>query len=512
MEKFLSQYSEQIVGTVSCFDRIMFKGYLPLGWPAAMEGFMTRQGCLIKNFKSFVTTQSKQIEQHAQAVAERKQRPSLYLTGRQRKEDLARQIAEQDGIEQGLICVLRAVEPCQSFKMVHGTGRPRLVNAPRKCLCFYYYVMDREFGLMYVRIQAWFPLVIQIGLNGHEWLAKKMDQHGIAYRKLDNAFAWIDDCPRAQKFADRFAKKNWPRILSAFAARVNPLLKGLLAGQDYYWVMDQAEYATDVMFESAAALKGPYEEFLRYATLCLGAEDVLTFLGRKLTGHFQGEVLTDSKKKRVPGARVKHRMKENMIKMYDKFGCVLRVETVINNPREFKVRRQGKRNGELVVDWFPMAKGVAHMPRYLEVSLRANRRYLEALANVPQPGKSRTSLRRLAQPVRHNRRSYRGLNPARQDDVELMSAVLRGEHVLRGFTNADVRQQLIPSAAGDRALRRASQKTGRLLKLLHVHGLIARIPRSRRWRVTREGWSVMATILNYHHVEYPDLHRVLQAA
>ncbi|MBI1311742.1 hypothetical protein GC176_10655 [bacterium] len=72
-------------------------------------------------------------------------------------------------------------------------------------------------------------------------------------------------------------------------------------------------------------------------------------------------------------------MKENWIKMYDKFGCVLRVETVISNPREFNIRRHGKRRGEIVPGWFPMAKGVANMPRYREVTLAANRRYLDAL-------------------------------------------------------------------------------------------------------------------------------------
>eukprot|EP00913_Durusdinium_trenchii_P010890 g10219.t1 len=439
VKKFINQFNEKISGVISCFDRMLFKGYLPLGWSGAMERLLAQQGLLIKDFKQFVMKHSHCIKTHAEALAARHERPFLYLNGRIRKEELVRNLAEQDGITEGLVCVLRTVEPCQSFQMVPGEGRPRLVNATRKCLCFYYYFIDREFGLMHVRIQSWFPLVIQICLNGHEWLARKLDAHGIEYRKQDNAFLWIGDCRRAQKFADRFAKKNWPHVLAAFARRVNPLLSDVLAGMEYYWVMDQAEYATDVMFESCDALKDPYEQLLKHATLCFGAEDVLTFLGRKLHGSFRGEVLTDTKKKRFPGARVKHRMKENWIKMYDKHGCVLRVETVINNPREFKIRRHGKRQGEVVLDWFPMAKGVANMPRYREVALAANRRYLDALSTVEQPGDSRKRMRRLAQPVRTETRSHRGLNPARQDDVELMAAVLCGEHTIRGFTNADIR-------------------------------------------------------------------------
>lgn len=521
VKKFLDQFNSRISGVISCFDRMVFKGYLPIGWAEGLERLLARQGCLTRDFKRFVLRHSERIKQHAATAAARAGRPFLYLNGPVRKDDLARDIARRDGITQGLVCVLRVLEPCQSFKVVPGKGRPHLAAASRKCLCLYYYFLDREFGLMHVRIQTWFPLVIQVCLNGHEWLARRLDRHGVAYRKQDNAFLWISDGARAQKFADRFAKKNWPRVLAAFARRVNPLLKDVLAGMEYYWVMDQAEYATDVMFESTEALQVPYERLLKHATLCFSAEDVLTFLGRKLHGRFQGEVLTDMKQKRWPGARVKHRMKQNWIKMYDKQGCVLRVETVINNPREFKVRRHGKRNGRVVLDWFPLArvlagmrstaKGVANMPRYREVCLAANRRYLDALAGVQPPGDGRQRMRRLAQPVRAARRSYRGLNPARQEDVDLMAAVMRGEHSIRGFTNADVRRQLnvtrarvpldrVPRDPGE--LRRQSQRTSRLLRLLHAHGLIARIPRSRRWRVTAEGRVTMATILLHHHEHY----------
>ena len=172
VKKFLNQFNEKISGAISCFDRMLFKGYLPLGWPGAMERLLAREKLRIKDFKQFVMKQSERIKAHAEAVAARHDRPFLYLNGRIRKEELVRKLAEQDGITEGLVCVLRAVEPCQSFKMIPGEGRPRLVNAPRKCLCFYFYFIDREFGLMHVRIQSWFPLVIHICLNGHRLIAR----------------------------------------------------------------------------------------------------------------------------------------------------------------------------------------------------------------------------------------------------------------------------------------------------------------------------------------------------
>lgn len=500
VKDFVEQHNEKITGVLSCFDRVLFKGYLPLGSAIGMERFMGREGFLLKDFKRFVSTHSETIKAHAEAMAKRYGRPFIYLVNNAtRKEDEARHIAARDGITRGLVCVFRAVEGCQSFKVVPGEGRPRLINARRKCLCFYFYYIDREFGLMHIRIQSWFPLVVQVCLNGHEWLARKLDTHGIAYEKQDNAFVRIADVDRAQRFADRVVDKNWPRILSGLARKVNPLLKDLLSGMDYYWVTDQAEFATDVMFTSPHALKPLYENLLRHTVLCFSPQDILTFLGRKLHGNFQGEVLTDFKNKRQPGARVKHRMCENWIKMYDKHGCVLRIETVINHPRQFKVRRQGTRQGQQVIGWYPMAKGVANLYRYREISLTANQHYLQALSAAPNTTTRHHSLTSLARPRSHKGRTYRGFNPADVNDLALFTALLKGEHALMGFRNQDIRKHLFTPSASVPQRRRQANAVSRLLKRLHVRGLIAKIPRSRRWRVTQSGHATFATSLTLYH-------------
>jgi hypothetical protein len=501
MEKFIDKHTQKITGTIACFDRILFKGYLPISWAENMERFILSQGFLFKDFKTFVTKQSERIKQHAKAMAEKKGRPYIHINGRIRKEEKAREIAGRDGIKDGLICVFSAVEACQSFKLAYGKDRPRLVKARRKCLCLYFYLFDREFGFMHVRIPTWFPFTIQIYMNGHEWLAGKMDRHGIVHKKLENAFLWIADPNRAQSFSNRFAKKKWPSILSFLAGRFNPLLKDLLQSMDYYWVVDQAEFATDIMFSNRAVLKPLYQELLKHATLCFSAEDVLVFLGRKLHGRFQGEVLNDYKK-RWPGARVKHRMKENGIKMYDKHGSVLRIETVINRPYEFKVRRQGIRKGQEVTGWFPMAKGVANLYRYTEVSLAANGRYLDALAAVDDPAKAQQCMNNLGLRIRRNGRSYRGFNPIAKLDLQLFLSVLRGEYSIMGFRNKDIRHVLFPQTKDPKLLRRQSSRVSRLLKLLHVHKLIAKIPRSRRWRVTHIGYAIMGMVARLRQDNY----------
>jgi len=512
MDKFIRKHSDKIVGKLSSVDRIVFRGHLrPICWPEGLETFMRLRGVLIKDFKSFVCDQSERIKQHAVKIAERRGRPYEYLrSGKIRKEDKARSIAQRDGITRGLICVFSALELCNTFGIAIGKDRPRIVAKRRKCLCIYFYLIDPTFGLMHVRLQSWFPFTIQICLNGHEWLARKMTRHHLDFCQLDNAFTWIADPTRAQRFADKFQALDWPMILRRFAERANPLLGTLITDMEYYWVIDQAEFATDVMFQRPAALKNLYAKLLEHATLCFGAEDVMTFLGKRLNGVFKGEVVSDFKK-RWPGARIKHRVKNNWIKMYDKHGLVLRVETVINDPKDFMVRRTSIRNGKPLMAWRPMAKGVANLYKYAEVASAANQRYLNALAVIDDPSGACQLICQCSKPIRRGTRSFRGFNPAAEQDIRLFSAVMRGEHTIRGFRNRDIRQALFPSPINKKSQRRHSAAVSRMLKRLHVHGLIAKTPRSRRWKLSAKGLLLMSMAIKHHQRFYPQTIQELAA-
>ena len=156
----------------------------------------------------------------------------------------------------------------------------------------------------------------------------------LGFNLRDNAFTALDDPEAAQELADSFAGLNWTKILDRLARRVNPLMfERWFRGLCYYWVVDQAEYATDLIFTGREALAGLYRRLLDHAAVNFSAKDILGFLGRRFHPRFDGEVLTDCQKGRHPGARIKHRVKNNWLKMYDKFGWVLRIETVINDPR-----------------------------------------------------------------------------------------------------------------------------------------------------------------------------------
>jgi hypothetical protein len=491
---FTEKFAASIVSVLGCHDRVIFKGYLPFNRDGHLNGWVDHSLKMRrKDFLPFVEKQSQALVDHAKTEADKAGVPFQRLEGKPKKEKLVQDLLRQAPREDGLVTVLQVMETCRTVKLLHGKGRPRLAFARRPQRVLYYYFLDPKFGLIYVRIQTWFPFTIQVYVNGHDWLARQMHTNGLGFVQHDNAFTQLDDAASAQRLADRFAKLRWVKILNRWARYVNPLMGASWLGDaDYYWVIDQAEYSTDVLFQSRAKLVELYPRLLDHALLKFSAQDILTFLGRRLHANFDGEVLTDCKKDRLPGARIKHRMKNNWLKMYDKFGQILRIETVINQPREFRVRRCRLRHGRRQMLWCPMNKGVANFYQYHAVARAANERYLNALSVVDGPCATAKQLDRVCKPAKFHQRRRRGLNLLHPDEQRLFRAILRGDWRLQGFRNRDLIVELYGSTAVPlEERRRRSLRMCRHLQLLRAHSLIAKIPHSNRYKVTDQGDALM---------------------
>ena len=501
MKRFLERHRDRITGTLSGFDRMLFRGTLrSITHVKGLEIFLYSHHVLMKDFGGYVVGLSQQLVEHAKQLASKAGRPYAYLpSSKDSKEELALQIVARDGLKQGLICIFACVEPCQSFDLRKDAARKhlQLVSKERKCLHLYFYYLDRDFGLMHVRLQTWLPFSIQVCVNGREWLARQMDRAGISYSQRDNCFTHISDPQRAQKLMDRLTARNCNPWLDALAQKVNPLIhpRTGLDVRSYYWSGRQMEYATDVMFRSAASLAELYPLLLRHAMFQFGSEEVMRFLQRRTDKRFAGEVSSDLQR-RVEGIRVKHRVEENSIKMYDKQGSVLRIETTINNPRRFKVHRQGWRQGKAVMKWLPLRKGIADLRRRAELSRAANARYLEALAVVGLEIPSYRLLDRVSQRVKA-KRQYRALRPISPDDASLFQVIMHGEFSLQGFRNRDLRRAL-----GQSDPKNSSARISRLLALLRAHKLIFKVCKTNYYRITRKGYQVMATAIKFRQ---PDL-------
>ncbi len=222
-------------------------------------------------------------------------RPVQYINDSSiRKEQVALEIARLDRIHQGLVCILTAVEPCNSFDIQRNreAGRLELVSRRRKCLHLYHYFQHPELGLMHMRLQTWFPFTLWCCVNGRQWLARQLEAEKIGYRKRENCLVEVADLARTQELANLQVRTDFAAMFSPIVDQVHPLARLMFKDypMDYYWSCQDSEWASDILFKSEAELSRLYPLLIRHGMQNLGCASVMRFLGRKtpLTGGCHG--------------------------------------------------------------------------------------------------------------------------------------------------------------------------------------------------------------------------------
>jgi hypothetical protein len=368
MDEFLQQHAQAVTGMVSGWDRLRFRGCLRgICHARGLGAFLGCTRRFYKGFKGFALESAAELKAAALKVAEQLGRPVIHLNSPKiSKEQVARERAEQDGVEQGLICAITAVEPCSSFEIRKDPvgGKIDFRRAYRKCLHVYHYHLHPVFGFMHVRLQTWLPFGLSVCVNGREWLGRQLDAAGIDYLRKENCFVRLADAPAAQRLLDEQVNYDWRAALDRLADSIAPTLGRVLAPypSSYYWSIAESEWATDFMFNSTAELAALYPSLLHHGVRSFGSQDVMRFLGQRVPLHgnaFSGDKrqVTSDLRGRAEGIRIKHRLGSNSVKMYNKQGSVLRIETTLNDVRELKSPRRRERDGQVV--WQPMRKGVA---------------------------------------------------------------------------------------------------------------------------------------------------------
>ena len=289
-----------------------------------MSGFLFGVGIAFKDFQKYVERTTQQIRQAPYDRAAACGRPLEPFRSRD-KEAYARTVAQRDGITSGLIGIFSATESCLSYE-VRGNGATKkleLLMRPRKCLHYYHYYLHPTFGLMHLRLQTWFPFSVHVCINGRDWLARQLDQEGLAYQQRDNCLLAIGDRAHAQQLADAQLATDWPTVLAKLARQANPAHDDIFAlrPMDYYWSVEESEWASDVLFKEEDDLARLYARLVHHGIEHLSCADVLRFLGRKEASTSE---LHTSKKTRREGVRLKHWINRNSIKMYDKQARILR--------------------------------------------------------------------------------------------------------------------------------------------------------------------------------------------
>ncbi|MEI8190795.1 MAG: MarR family transcriptional regulator [candidate division NC10 bacterium] len=364
MPTFIERHADKIRGVLSCFDRVVLTGTLPdLCHADAMARFLGARQIRLFDYPRFAEPFREELRTRAERLAAEHGLTIDFIRRRTfRKEDRIKTILARRGDHPGLVHIFSAMEPCPSFKPWHDkrSGKTVLRSTEAKCLHYYFYFLDRDLGLCYLRVPTWAPFRLQFYCNGHSVLARALAKRGIAAPLLDKAFVEIADWTRAQALADAWDPHRLHRQLDRIAATYCLALRHFPAG--VHWSCMQVEYATDVVFHRQAAFRPIYEALTHTAIHAVKPAHVATFLGRKLTGQYQGEVGNDFSTQ-IQGARIKHTMGWAAIKLYDKFGLIARVECTANDVTFFQHHRMVEhRDGTQEFKLAPVRKSIYSLP------------------------------------------------------------------------------------------------------------------------------------------------------
>jgi hypothetical protein len=498
--RLLDRYADQIDGILGCHDRIILTGTLvDVGHPKAMMELLSRLHIRCFDLKDFAEPLRDQVRDNAIRLAGEAGLEIEYLERKGvRKEDRIEEILNQRGRHPGLVHIFSAMEGCKCFKPWHdkkkgGTG---LKLTKGLCLHYYFYFIDEQLGLGYVRVPTWLPFRLQVYFNQHQWLAHQLRSAGIDFELADNTVVHCADWNRAQRLVDGFQIKALLARLQALAQRFCPVVQTFRSG--YHWSLMQVEYALDVVFKSSAALRPVYEELSRQAIFTVKAPEVARFLGKRLSP--EAEVSSDFHT-RVEGTRLKHQLNRQAIKMYDKAGRVLRIECVSNDVSFYQhYRKVEHRDGTSDYRVAGLKKSIFSLGDLSGLMRAACARYLEFLGELEDRSPGQTNLDKISRPVRDPaERSWRGFNFFLGHDLSVLLAIVRGEYQISGLSNRRL-QTVLP--------RLSSGQIGRILKRLRFHGLLKKIGNTYKYYLTELGQrAVLVGLKLKEHLIVPMLSR-----
>ena len=195
-QSLTERYDDRIAGMLSCYDRLVITGTLPVFvcYAAGMTGYLNANGIRIFDYPEFATTLRDRVRDRAASLAaeagvtiEHIAKPHV------RKEDVVARVLQHRGDHPGLVHIISAMEACDAYKPWHDKQTHRTFIRPDsgKCLHYYFYVQDAKFGLVYLRVPTWAPFRLQFYCNGHSWLARKLTAKGIGHTMADNGLSGL---------------------------------------------------------------------------------------------------------------------------------------------------------------------------------------------------------------------------------------------------------------------------------------------------------------------------------
>lgn len=244
MNPFIERHQDKISGVLSCFDRVVITGTLPdICHAEAMGGYLGYHKIRLFDYPRWAEPLREELRENAERLAAEAGLQIEFIRKLKafRKEARIKEILAERGDQPGLVHIFSAMEACSSYQPWHdkSTHRTFLRPSSGKCLHYYFYFIDEQFGLCYVRVPTWAPFRLQVYCNGHSWLARQLLQADIPFQMLDNAFVSIANPEKGQELADGLSAQMLHEHLAAWAQRFCPLLQHFRSG--YHWSFMQVE-------------------------------------------------------------------------------------------------------------------------------------------------------------------------------------------------------------------------------------------------------------------------------
>jgi len=496
-------FGDAIVGVASGFDRIVFQGTIrPVMYPQGAMGFFQRRRILFKDARNWVIEQTARLVSAVEewSLRECGERITYLRSSKIRKEEVARRRQQERGVTLGPVGAWSCLEAGGTYRLVPAEGAPELRYVPTRCKHLYLYLDHPDYGFMSIRMQTWFPYRIQIAMNGREWVGRQLEQAGIGFERVGNKILHVADVDAMQRFLDQQLTTNWCSLLDGFVPLGFPTFSTTL-GPDlsYTWTLWQSEWATDYMFKDSSVLSDAMDAMVRHAFIGGHPERLLRYFGYPLKQNGQprsnfGGSLRNTILKLEEGYRIRHWYGSNSAKMYNEFN-LLRLETTVNDPGAFRgCRRKEGADSDAPKELRPLRKGVADTTLRAQVSQGINDRFADHVATFRSSQPFQTVLETVTQRKRKRGRSIRALEPTAKD-LEPLRAIADPRFTVRGLCNKDLRQLL---ASTDRYAGKTDKQcsgiTTRSIRLLRDHGVIRKLPRSRRYQLTARGRQLVITL------------------
>jgi hypothetical protein len=491
-------YADELAGKLACFDRVIIFGtWQGLCHAGGVSRELTRRGMGAFELKTFAQALSEAVHARAKELAQEHGLEVIYVNDwRVDKEEIAQQQLQARGGQPGLVCILSAVENCQTFKPRKGRpGQPAWIKMTHgRCLHYYFYFYDETLGLLHLRLPTWLPMRLHFCLNGHAWLERRLRAAGLEARSVDNALVETSDWSRAGVLSAAPPMEWLEERLQSYIARCCP---DAARFGGYYLTLSQVELSLDLVFRRADVARELCEQLTRQAVLAVRVTDLARFFGHQFSPEAEATARFKSVAEGVLCMR--HWLNGQSLKVYQK-GVVLRLEVTTYDLTFYKHHREvAKRDGSKEWRVAPLKKSLYSLGTLFGLMEATCRRYLEWLSQLEDPRIGRHNLNEITRPKRDQaQRSWRGFNFFDGKDHHVLVTILRGEGLLSGWTNRRLRQAL------GAAYR--SGPVSRILRRLREHGLIYRVQKTFKYYLTVLGRrAVIAALKLREHVVLPTL-------